>query len=171
VGRWEQLVETANQKCGFDFCCWLLKLPGLVLLQVVSVTNIAQPTTRQFNHPRMLCLQLTDGHTKCQAIEYKHMNSLSLDTPPGAKLLLSAVVVKSGQILLEPSNTTLVEGTVLSLYNSWNKKKELVAKKAELTDGEDPPPVFQVGVSQVSFIESFTFVTLMSPVHLLLSGR
>lgn len=41
----------------------------------------------------------------------------------------------------------VVGGGVQTLYNAWKKKNELVAKKAELQVGEDPPPVFQVGVS------------------------
>lgn len=62
-------------------------------------------------YPRtMLKLQLSDGHTVLNAIEYKHLPALNLaDTALGAKILLKNARVRRGTVLLEP-NTAIVKG-------------------------------------------------------------
>lgn len=46
-------------------------IPGPVVLQLLKVKNVSAPTENQGSGhaPRMLKLQLTDGHTKCFGLE------------------------------------------------------------------------------------------------------
>lgn len=54
------------------------QLVGPIVLQIVSVTNITQPSRRQAedSQPRVLQVRLTDGHVKCVGIEREQINSI-----------------------------------------------------------------------------------------------
>ena len=52
--------------------------PGPLILQVLSITNAAQPSTRQHvtEGNTLLSVRLTDGAMKCQAMEYASVPKL-----------------------------------------------------------------------------------------------
>ena len=63
-------------------------LAGPLVLQVSRVRNLSAPSDHQDSSsaPRMLRIQLTDGHTKCFAIETVQHPNLRLGMPPGTKV-------------------------------------------------------------------------------------
>ena len=77
------------------------KLAGPVVLQIGAVLNIRQPTTKQRNSPRMLCLKLTDGRVKLRGLEHGDLKSdITVDTPPGTKVLIRNCPMRAGFLLL-----------------------------------------------------------------------
>jgi hypothetical protein len=61
------------------------RLIGPVVLQIVSVYNLNQPSSRRHENvtPRLLGVQLTDGHTKAFGIEVSPLVGIQASTPPG----------------------------------------------------------------------------------------
>ncbi|GAB0179934.1 tudor domain-containing protein 3 [Grus japonensis] len=56
------------------------ELEGPCVLQIQKIRNVAAPKDNEESQaaPRMLRLQMTDGHTSCTAIEYSNMSKISL---------------------------------------------------------------------------------------------
>ncbi|KAJ6661684.1 hypothetical protein lerEdw1_013206 [Lerista edwardsae] len=107
------------------------KLEGPCVLQIQKVRNIAAPKDNEESQaaPRMLRLQMTDGHTSCTAIEYNYMSKISLNTPPGTKIkLLGIVEVKNGFLLLDDSNTVILGGEVEHLIEKWELQRRCVSQ-------------------------------------------
>uniref|UniRef100_A0A8C8RHX1 Tudor domain-containing protein 3 n=1 Tax=Pelusios castaneus TaxID=367368 RepID=A0A8C8RHX1_9SAUR len=102
------------------------KLEGPCILQIQKIRNVAAPKDNEESQaaPRMLRLQMTDGHTSCMAIEYNYMSKISLNTPPGTKIKLSGIVeVKNGFLLLDDSNTVVLGGEVEHLIEKWELQR------------------------------------------------
>nr|XP_032832939.1 tudor domain-containing protein 3-like isoform X2 [Petromyzon marinus] len=98
------------------------KLQGPLVLQVVKVRNVAAPREQEScqGAPRMLRLQLTDGHITCPAIEFRALSAIGLNTPPGSKVCLNgSIQVVNGFMLLEESNVRLLGGVVEHLVEKW----------------------------------------------------
>ena len=62
-----------------------------LILQIQKISNIAVPSYHQLDGNeggvRLLKLQLTDGHTYCNALELKHTPQLKLENFCGMGLL------------------------------------------------------------------------------------
>lgn len=72
------------------------------MLQVTSIRDITRSSTSIGGGPgRLLALKLTDGKTSCKAVEYKKVDALNDNLPPGTKVVLTSAQVKMGVILLE----------------------------------------------------------------------
>ena len=98
------------------------KLEGPCVLQIQKIRNVSAPKDNEESQaaPRMLRLQMTDGHTSCTAIEYNSMSKISLNTPPGTKIKLSGIIeVRNGFLLLDDSNTAVLGGEVEHLIEKW----------------------------------------------------
>ncbi|XP_054164214.1 recQ-mediated genome instability protein 1-like [Oppia nitens] len=62
---------------------------------------------------RVLSMILSDGITQCKAIEYKPIDSLSIATPVGSKLLLSGPIdIYSAVMLLNSKHVTVLGGSI-----------------------------------------------------------
>ena len=122
------------------------KLVGPIVLQIGAVSNIRQPTTKQRNSPRMLCLKLTDGRVKLRGLEHGDLKSdISIDTPPGTKLLIRNCRIRGGFLLLNGHCVQVLGGNVMNLVSSWRAARELKASaRMQLKKGEEPPPPFSV---------------------------
>ncbi|XP_003218691.1 tudor domain-containing protein 3 isoform X1 [Anolis carolinensis] len=121
------------------------KLEGPCVLQIQKVRNIAAPKDNEESQaaPRMLRLQMTDGHTTCTAIEYNYMSKISLNTPPGTKIkLLGIVEVKNGFLLLDESNTVVLGGEVEHLIEKWELQRSLSKHNRSNIGTEGGPPPF-----------------------------
>ncbi|KAK7821685.1 hypothetical protein U0070_003726, partial [Myodes glareolus] len=107
------------------------QLEGPCVLQIQKVRNVAAPKDNEESQaaPRMLRLQMTDGHTTCTAVEFSYISKISLNTPPGTKVRLSGVVdVKNGFLLLTDSNTTVLGGEVEHLIDKWELQRRMLAE-------------------------------------------
>ncbi|XP_077200240.1 tudor domain-containing protein 3 isoform X1 [Paroedura picta] len=121
------------------------KLEGPCVLQIQKVRNIAAPKDNEESQaaPRMLRLQMTDGHTSCTAIEYNYMSKISMNTPPGTKIkLLGVVEVKNGFLLLDDSNTVILGGEVEHLIEKWELQRSLSKHNRSNIGTEGGPPPF-----------------------------
>ncbi|XP_076371725.1 recQ-mediated genome instability protein 1-like isoform X2 [Tachypleus tridentatus] len=84
---------------------------------------------------RMLMLTLTDGINYIQGMEYKPITSLSVDLPPGTKLLISGPVeCRLGVLLLTPNNVKVLGGEVESLLE-YNSKENIIMRA--IREGDD----------------------------------
>jgi hypothetical protein len=94
------------------------------------VRNISAPTDNEASEgaPRMLRVQVTDGKTKAYALEVESMPQLSLDTPPGTKILLQgpSIPVQSGFIVLgHAAGVKVLGGHVGHLVDNWELQRSL----------------------------------------------
>ncbi|KAF7238671.1 Tudor domain-containing protein 3 [Varanus komodoensis] len=127
------------------------KLEGPCVLQIQKARNIAAPKDNEESQaaPRMLRLQMTDGHTSCTAIEYNYMSKLSLNTPPGTKIkLLGIVEVKNGFLLLDENNTVILGGEVEHLIEKWELQRHFETANfvSVLHDDDDDLASFSFGI-------------------------
>lgn len=95
----------------------------------------APKANEESNHaPRMLKLILNDGKSSCTGLETSPIPSISINTPPGTKLLLKneGLEVCHGVIWLTPAIVTVLGGKVTHMIEKW----ELVRSLAKHTRGE-----------------------------------
>jgi hypothetical protein len=126
-------------------------LDGPVVLQVISVTNVSQPTKRQHedSHPRLLLMKLSDGHSSACAMEYEHIPEMNTKVAPGTKILVtSAVKICGGKILLSSKSCRVLGGRVDHLFKAWLTNRTTLSnrkqKKQESTDAGEVPPDFEL---------------------------
>ncbi|XP_030017324.1 tudor domain-containing protein 3 [Sphaeramia orbicularis] len=121
------------------------KLEGPCVLQVQKVRNISAPKDHEESQgaPRMLRLQMTDGHTTCVGLEFKHLSKISLNTPPGTKVkLLGTVQVKNGLLLLDDSKISVLGGEVDHMVEKWELQRSLAKHSRNNIGAEGGPPPF-----------------------------
>ncbi|XP_053563918.1 tudor domain-containing protein 3 [Bombina bombina] len=136
------------------------KLDGPCVLQIQKIRNITAPKDNEESQaaPRMLRLQMTDGHTSCTAIEFNFLSKLSLNTPPGTKIkLLGTVEVKNGCLLLDDTNTVVLGGEVEHLIEKWELQRSL-SKHSRSNIGTEggPPPFVPFGQRHMSAVTGDT---------------
>uniref|UniRef100_UPI0037E8F448 tudor domain-containing protein 3 isoform X1 n=2 Tax=Semicossyphus pulcher TaxID=241346 RepID=UPI0037E8F448 len=120
-------------------------LEGPCVLQVQKVRNISAPKDHEESQgaPRMLRLQMTDGHTTCVGLEFKHLSKISLNTPPGTKVkLLGTVQVKNGLLLLDDSKIAVLGGEVDHMVEKWELQRSLAKHSRSNIGAEGGPPPF-----------------------------
>ncbi|XP_038556832.1 tudor domain-containing protein 3 isoform X2 [Micropterus salmoides] len=121
------------------------KLEGPCVLQVQKVRNISAPKNHEESQgaPRMLRLQMTDGHTTCVGLEFKHLSKISLNTPPGTKVkLLGTIQVKNGILLLDDSKISVLGGEVDHMVEKWELQRSLAKHSRSNIGAEGGPPPF-----------------------------
>lgn len=121
------------------------KLEGPCVLQIQKVRNVAAPKDNEESQaaPRMLRVQMTDGHTSCTAVEFSYISKISLNTPPGTKVKLSGTVdIQNGFLLLSDSNTTVLGGEVEHLIDKWALQRSLLKHNRSNIGAEGGPPPF-----------------------------
>uniref|UniRef100_A0A8C1QHV5 Survival of motor neuron-related-splicing factor 30 n=1 Tax=Cyprinus carpio TaxID=7962 RepID=A0A8C1QHV5_CYPCA len=124
---------------------FLLYLEGPCVLQVQKIRNVAASKDHEESQaaPRMLRLQMTDGHTACIGLEFKHLSKISLNTPPGTKVkLLGAVQVKNGILLLDDSKIAVLGGEVDHMIEKWEFQRSLAKHSRRNIGAEGGPPPF-----------------------------
>ncbi|XP_011880090.1 PREDICTED: tudor domain-containing protein 3 [Vollenhovia emeryi] len=117
---------------------------GNIVLQIQKIRNVATPKGNEESKavPRMLKLSLTDGKNNFQALEIEHISALSLNTPPGTKILIKGnLLVSHGLLLLSPSHLVCVlGGKVASLVEKWELNKKLASHTRVRSAEEGGPP-------------------------------
>ncbi|XP_072266588.1 tudor domain-containing protein 3 isoform X3 [Pyxicephalus adspersus] len=132
------------------------KIDGPCVLQIQKIRNVSAPKDNEESQaaPRMLRLQMTDGHTVCTAIEFNYLSKVSLNTPPGTKIkLLGTVEVRNGCLLLDDTNAVVLGGEVEPLIEKWELQRSL-SKHSRSNIGTEggPPPFVPFGQHRVSAI-------------------
>ncbi|KAJ8407077.1 hypothetical protein AAFF_G00287530 [Aldrovandia affinis] len=121
------------------------KVEGPCVLQVQKIRNVTAPKDHEESQtaPRMLRVQMTDGHTTCVGIEFKQLSKISLNTPPGTKVkLLGTVLVKNGFLLLDDSKILVLGGEVDHMIEKWELQRSLAKHSRTNIGAEGGPPPF-----------------------------
>ncbi|XP_062869186.1 tudor domain-containing protein 3 isoform X2 [Trichomycterus rosablanca] len=113
--------------------------------EVQKIRNVTAPKEHEESQaaPRMLRLQMTDGHTACTGLELEHLSKISLNTPPGTKVkLVGTVLVKNGFLLLDDSKISVLGGEVDHLIEKWELQRSLAKHSRNNIGAEGGPPPF-----------------------------
>ncbi|KAH9641550.1 hypothetical protein HF086_002237 [Spodoptera exigua] len=133
-----------------DFTKDPTKLEKPVILQIQKVRNVSAPKANEesTSAPRMLKLTLHDGKTTCTGLETSPIPSLSINTPPGTKVLLNneGLEVCHGVVWLVPEVISVLGGKVTHMIEKWELNRSL-AKHTRGGIGVDggPPPWIPFG--------------------------
>lgn len=67
------------------------QISGNIVLQIMKIRNVSAPKANEDSKsaPKLLKLQLTDGQTQYNAVEIENIPSLTLNTPPGTKVVVT----------------------------------------------------------------------------------
>ncbi|XP_045459478.1 tudor domain-containing protein 3-like [Melitaea cinxia] len=126
------------------------KLEKPIIVQIQKIRNVAAPKANEesTSAPRMLKLTLHDGKSTCIGLETSPISSLSINTPPGTKLLLKNedLEVCHGVIWLTPAVISVLGGKVSHMIEKWELNRSL-AKHTRGGIGVDggPPPWIPFG--------------------------
>ncbi|CAG9090917.1 unnamed protein product [Plutella xylostella] len=128
-----------------DFIKDALKLENPIIVQIQKIRNVSAPKANEesTSAPRMLRLTLNDGKTSCTGLEISPISSISINTPPGTKVLLNneGLEVVHGVIWLTPNVITVLGGKVVHMIEKWELNRSL-AKHTRGGVGAEPggPP-------------------------------
>mmetsp|Transcript_43032 Transcript_43032/g.101077 ORF Transcript_43032/g.101077 Transcript_43032/m.101077 type:complete len:335 (-) Transcript_43032:216-1220(-) len=131
--------------------------PGKYFVQLQKAADVTQPSKFQEDFEggkwRLLAFDLSDGEQKMRAIEYSQAKALSVNVPPGSKLLLESTESKplklqNGHLLLTGENVHLLGGHVEKLMESWRVSKDVESTRLlwktegikKASSGEGAPP-------------------------------
>ncbi|KPJ01004.1 Tudor domain-containing protein 3 [Papilio xuthus] len=127
-----------------DFTKDPTKLEKPIVVQIQKIRNASAPKANEesCSAPRMLKLTLHDGKTICTGLETSHISSLSINTPPGTKLLLNneGLEVCHGIIWLSPSVITILGGKVAHMIEKWELNRSLAKHTRGGIGAEGGPP-------------------------------
>jgi tudor domain-containing protein 3 len=112
-----------------DFTKDPTKLETPIIVQIQKIRNVSAPKANEesTSAPRMLKLTLHDGKSICTGLEINPISSLSINTPPGTKLLLNneGLDVVHGVIWLTPAVVTVLGGKVSHMIEKWELNRSL----------------------------------------------
>ncbi|CAH6796472.1 recQ-mediated genome instability protein 1 [Phodopus roborovskii] len=93
---------------------------------LVSAETQVTPKPWEARPSRMLMLQLTDGVTQIQGMEYQSIPALHGGLPPGTKILVHGrISFRLGVLLLKPENVKVLGGEVDGLSEEYAQEKVL----------------------------------------------
>ncbi|XP_050080060.1 trithorax group protein osa [Anopheles maculipalpis] len=125
---------------------------GPSVVQLVKLRNLGAPKVNEESKvaPRLLKLTITDGQTQYVALEHEHIPSLSLNTPPGTKILLKngPIRIVQGVMMLSDKNVQVLGGHVTALVEKWELSRTMAkyAKGGRLQfSASGPPPWIPFG--------------------------
>lgn len=120
------------------------KLEAPVIVQIQKIRNVAAPKANEesTSAPRMLKLILHDGKSTCIALEISLISSLSINTPPGTKLLLKNEDLEAchGVLWLTPSVISVLGGKVSHMIEKWELNRSLAKHTRGGIGAEGGPP-------------------------------
>nr|BAC37651.1 unnamed protein product [Mus musculus] len=100
---------------------------------LVSAETQSTPKPWEVRPSRMLMLQLTDGVTHIQGMEYQSIPALHSGLPPGTKILVrGCILFRLGVLLLKPENVKVLGGEVDGLSEENAQEKVLARLIGEL---------------------------------------
>ncbi|XP_014214829.1 tudor domain-containing protein 3 [Copidosoma floridanum] len=130
-----------------------------LVVQIQKLRNISAPKYNEESRgaPRMLKFSLTDGKNNYQAIEIEHISNISLNTPPGTKLIIKkqSTPFLSGIILLSPKDIVQVLGGKVShMVEKWELNKKLAShSRVRSVEEGGPPPWIPFGKKIIKIME------------------
>ncbi|XP_034245834.1 tudor domain-containing protein 3 isoform X2 [Thrips palmi] len=127
--------------------CKVEGVPGGLVVQLQKVRNVSAPKANEESQaaPRMLKVTLTDGHSTCHAVEIERIPALTLNTPPGTKILLKSspgeenIPVCSNFLLINGSRAEILGGRVSHMIEKWELNRSLAKHKRSWGEDGGPP--------------------------------
>ncbi|CAH2063091.1 unnamed protein product, partial [Iphiclides podalirius] len=120
------------------------KLEKPIVIQIQKIRNVSAPKANEDSGsaPRMLKLILHDGKSICTGLETSPIPNLSINTPPGTKLLLNneGLEVCHGIIWLTPSVISILGGKVSHMIEKWELNRSLAKHTRGGIGAEGGPP-------------------------------
>lgn len=105
------------------------KLEKPIVVQIQKIRNVAAPKANEesTSAPRMLKVTLHDGKASCTGLETTPLPALSINTPPGTKVLLKNedLEVCHGVIWLTPTVISVLGGKVSHMIEKWELNRSL----------------------------------------------
>lgn len=112
-----------------DFTKEPSKLEKPIIVQIQKIRNVSAPKANEesTSAPRMLKLTLHDSKSVCTALEISPIPSLSINTPPGTKLLLKNEGLEAchGVLWLTPAVISVLGGKVSHMIEKWELNRSL----------------------------------------------
>uniref|UniRef100_A0A0P4WAD2 RecQ-mediated genome instability protein 1 n=1 Tax=Scylla olivacea TaxID=85551 RepID=A0A0P4WAD2_SCYOL len=107
----------------------------------VSATQNHMTQTAREKADRMLMLELTDGTTVVEGMEYRPAPNLSVNLSPGTKVLVYGTIkVRRGILFLTQQNITVLGGKVMDLLEKNDQRNTLIAAlNTQDTDPQEQP--------------------------------
>lgn len=100
-----------------------------IVVQIQKIRNVSAPKANEesTSAPRMLKLTLHDGKSVCTGLEISPISTLSINTPPGTKLLLKNedLEVCHGVIWLTANVISVLGGKVSHMIEKWELNRSL----------------------------------------------
>ncbi|XP_066967746.1 recQ-mediated genome instability protein 1-like isoform X2 [Macrobrachium rosenbergii] len=132
--------------------------PAYVQLQKLRKTeggNAAVSADKQYQPlwepkpSRMLFMQMTDGTSVVQGMEYRFIPHLNVNVKPGTKVLVSgAVKCRRGVLLLTRDNITVLGGATESL-SITNAVENVLARTLGVEETDEPHELLEIEATQV----------------------
>lgn len=133
---------------------------GCYMVQVMKTSDITQPSkiAEEFESGknwRLLKINFTDGTQKFDGIELSPIESLSIQNPPGTKVLLwsgsPGIKIQNGHLLLTKDVVQVLGGEVEKLIEGWRMSKEAedsrvlwrTGQSKKRQDGDGGPPIWE----------------------------
>lgn len=106
----------------------LLKVEGADTENTTVSATQDHRTTWERKAERMLMLELTDGSTVVEGMEYRAAPNLSVSLSPGTKVMVyGSVKVRRGILFLAQHNITVLGGKVMDLLETNDQRNTLIA--------------------------------------------
>lgn len=142
-------------------------IPGRIVLQIVKIRNISAPKSNEESKtaPRFLYVEFTDGAVQIFGLEFEHISSISLNTPPGTKVFMRAekIPLMQGILVLRASDVQVLGGEVTALVEKWELTRTLqkYARGGRINTGSSgPPPWIPFGQKIQQFNDDKNFKSL-----------
>ncbi|KFB51286.1 hypothetical protein ZHAS_00019336 [Anopheles sinensis] len=119
---------------------------GTGVVQLIKLRNLGAPKVNEESKtaPRLLKLTITDGQTQYVALEHEPIPALSINTPPGTKILLKngPIRITQGVMMLSDKHVTVLGGQVTALVEKWELSRTMAkyAKGGRLQFSTSGPP-------------------------------
>uniref|UniRef100_A0A915PQL8 Survival of motor neuron-related-splicing factor 30 n=1 Tax=Setaria digitata TaxID=48799 RepID=A0A915PQL8_9BILA len=99
---------------------------GPLVVQVVRPRNVSYPKYSEATHTDgLIKVQLSDGFSSVQALQFEPIAKLNAETPPGTKVRLAGrIPIENGMLLINGTNCQVLGGSVEKMVEKWNLEKK-----------------------------------------------
>lgn len=120
------------------------RLEKPIVVQIQKIRNVSAPKANEESTfaQRMLKLTLHDGKSSVIGLEINFISSLSINIPPGTKILLKDEGLEAchGVLRLTPNVVTVLGGKVVLMIEKWELNRSLAKHTRGAISGEGGPP-------------------------------
>lgn len=130
---------------------------GSCVFQLVKLRNVSAPKENESSMTAtpMFKITLTDGISHCNCLAINGVNKLTLNTPPGTKILLQGKIkIRSNLLIIGNENCQVLGGNVDYLITKWKTQKELAQHVRAFVSNSSRPPWVPFGTAQKNQVDT-----------------